>query len=150
MPAPSPATAEPIQRPDEFLPARGWRRIDGLGRSGSLLGAGAPSSPARASITLPAGNWQAVIDLLPLYPSGDGEALHLTVRIDGKAEALEIPRRTGDRDWAMAVLDNRIARTLAGTLGAGRHEISLESGDPAVMIEAIRFIPADKSITPTY
>jgi hypothetical protein len=150
MPAPSPATAEPILRPDEFLPARGWRRIDGLGRSGSLLGAGAPSSPARASITLPAGNWQAVIDLLPLYPSGDGEALHLTVRIDGKAEALEIPRRTGDRDWAMAVLDNRIARTLAGTLGAGRHEISLESGDPAVMIEAIRFIPADKSITPTY
>jgi hypothetical protein len=147
--APSPATAGPLLRPDQFLPAKGWRRIEGLGRSRALLGAGAPSAPARAAITLPAGNWQAVIDLLPLYSADNDGILRLTVRIDGKAETLELPRHTGDRNWAMAVLDNRIARPLNGTLGAGRHEISLEAGDPAVMIEAIRFIPADKSITPT-
>ncbi len=147
--APSPSTAAPLLRPDQFLPARGWRRIEGLGPSGSLLGAGAPSAPARAAITLPAGNWQAVIDLLPLYSADNDGILRLTVRIDGKAETLELPRRTGDRNWALAVLDNRIARPLSGTLGAGRHEITLEAGDPAVMIEAIRFIPADKSITPT-
>jgi len=145
----TPATAAPLLRPDQFLPARGWRRIDGLGRSGALLGAGTPSAPARAAITLPAGNWQAVIDLLPLYSADNDGTLRLTVRIDGKTEVLELPRRTGDRDWAMAVLDNRIARPLSGTLGAGRHEITLEAGDTAVMIEAIRFIPADKSITPT-
>ncbi|WP_292636591.1 glycosyl hydrolase 115 family protein [Novosphingobium sp.] len=148
-PAPSPAAPLPLLRPDAFTRAKGWRLIDGLGRNGALLAAGSPSAPARASVTLPAGNWRAVIDLLPAYPSDNGDVLRLTVRIDGAAQTLEIPRRTGDRDWAMAVLDNRIAMPLAPTLGAGRHEVSLEAGDPAVKIEAIRFLPADKTITPT-
>ncbi|WP_313434630.1 glycosyl hydrolase 115 family protein [Novosphingobium sp.] len=152
-PAPSPTNAPaatlPLLRPDRFARGKGWRLIDGMGRHGALLGAGATAARARASIVLPAGQWRAVVDLLPSYPADNGESLRLTVMIDGKRHALEVPRRTGDRAWALAVLDNRISHALPTLLDAGSHEISLESGDPAVMIEAIRFLPADKPITPT-
>ncbi|TCM15430.1 glycosyl hydrolase family 115 (putative glucuronidase) [Novosphingobium sp. PhB165] len=148
--APVPAAPVlPMLTPAQFPRAKGWHLVDGLGRNGAVLGAEAPSAPTNASIVLPAGNWRAVVDLLPTYPSDNGDMLRLTVRIDGTAQTLNVPRHTGDRDWARAVLDNRISLPLSAALGAGQHRVSIEIGDPAVMIEAIRFVPADKPITPT-
>lgn len=144
-PAPVRVAALPLLRPDQF---KGWHLVDGLGRQGSVLGA-TGSGPARATITLPAGDWRAVIDVLPSYPSDNGDALRLTLRIDGAARTLEIPRHTGDHAWALAVLDNRISVPVSGVLGPGVHRVMLETSDPALMIEAIRFLPADKPITPT-
>ncbi|TCU57410.1 glycosyl hydrolase family 115 (putative glucuronidase) [Novosphingobium sp. PhB57] len=163
-PEPEPRSALPLLRPEQFTrrpspngpsphgnspQGSAWRLVEGLGRYGALLGAGGASASAQAAITLPAGRWQAVVDLLPAYPSDNGEALRLTIRIDGKPQVLEIPRRAGDRDWADAVLDNRISVPFSALLEAGQHKVTIESGDPAVMIEAVRFMPADKSITPT-
>lgn len=148
-PVSAPVSPLPLLRPDQFAPGKGWRLIDGLGRTGSVLGASGTAASAQGAITLPAGNWRAVIDVLPTYPSDNGEALHLTLRIDGAVQTLEIPRHTGAHAWALAVLDNRISIPLTGSLAGGRHQFTLEAGDPAVMIEAIRFLPADKPITPT-
>ena len=92
-----------------------------------------------ATITLPAGQWRAVVDILPTYADRDSDPLRLTIAIDGVAHRLAVPRQTGDRDWAQAVLDNRIALAVPVDLPAGTHRVTLQSADPGALIEAIRF-----------
>jgi hypothetical protein len=88
---------------------------------------------------LPAGRWRAVIDLIPTYADSDGAPLQLVLRIDGKAYPLAVERKTGDADWAQAVLDNRISVRVPETIGAGSHRIELTAAGGGILIEAVRF-----------
>ncbi|WP_333702427.1 glycosyl hydrolase 115 family protein [Sphingobium yanoikuyae] len=133
------APALPLLTPDRFA---GWTRIEGLGRHGAMLAPGTKAGASRATIDLPPGEWTALVDILPTYADRDGDALHLTVGIDGVTQALESRRETGSRDWAMGVLDNRATMTLTQRLSGGSHVVTLERADPGVLIEAVRFVPA--------
>lgn len=134
--------------PRDFVVGAGWRLVDGLGRQGDLLAASGSGGQAKAAVTLPAGRWQMVVDLLPAYADRDGDPLRLTVRVDGVEYALAVPRETGSRDWAMGVLDNRLSLSLPGELAGGGHDLAVSASDSGVMIEAVRFLPieADPSL----
>lgn len=136
-----PLHIDPVLKPRQFTVNKGWRLGDGLGRHGAVLAATGAGGSVGATVTLPAGEWRAFVDILPTYADRDGDPLRLTVAIDGVAYRLATPRQTGDRDWAQAVLDSRIALAVPVDLPAGAHRVTLQSADPGVMIEAIRFEP---------
>jgi hypothetical protein len=137
-----------VVAPRDFAVEAGWRLVDGLGRQGDMLAATGIGGRAKAAVTLPAGRWQMVVDLLPAYADHDGDPLELTVRVDGVDHALAVTRETGSRDWAMGVLDNRLSLTLAGELAGGGHDLAVSASDSGVMIEAVRFMPvqADRAL----
>ncbi len=132
-----------VVSPFDFVAGPGWRVVEGLGRQGCLLAAAGAGGTATAAITLPAGRWRMMIDLLPAYADQDGDPLRMTMAVDGRVHRLAARRETGKRDWAMAVLDNRLSLTLPGEMGGGRHELAVKAQDSGVMIEAIRFLPVD-------
>lgn len=134
--------------PRNFVAGTGWRLVDGLGRLGAMLAASGTGGVARASVTLPAGRWQVVVDVLPAYADRDGDPLRVTIGIDGVEHALALPRETGSRDWATGVLDNRLSLTLPGELAGGKHDLAVSASDNGVMIEALRFLPvaADRAL----
>jgi hypothetical protein len=140
--ASAPPPPAPLLTPHDFAPAKGWRHGDGLGRHGSFVTPTGQPGPASATITLPAGQWRAIVDILPTYADKGGDPLRLSITIDGIAYPLTAPRETGDRAWAQAVLDNRIALPLPVQLTAGPHRLTLRAADPGVLVEAIRFTPA--------
>jgi hypothetical protein len=122
-----------------------WRAVAGLGRNGTVLGSRIDRAVAgEALVAFPPGNWRAVVDLIPTYADGDGEPLRLTLRIDGRAYPLSIARETGNGAWAQAVLDNRISMEAPGVVAGGSHRIELLAESGGVLIEAIRFVPADR------
>jgi hypothetical protein len=148
-PAVTPVLVEPVTEPEVTLDLRkvagSWRVVPGLGRGGLVLGSRVDRAVAgTAALTLPAGNWRAVIDLIPTYADGDGEPLRLTLRIDGKAYPLSVARNTGDAAWVQAVLDNRISIEVPGVIAGGNHRIELLAESGGVLIEAVRFVPADR------
>lgn len=140
-PTMAPAATNPVLTPRQFALRTGWRLGDGLGRHDAVLVPTGQIGTVSATFTLPAGQWRAFVDVLPTYADRDGDPLRLTIAIDGTARRLEAPRQTGDSDWAQAVLDNSIALAVPVDLPAGAHRITLQSADPGVMIEAIRFTP---------
>ncbi|WP_311269454.1 glycosyl hydrolase 115 family protein [Sphingobium sp. WCS2017Hpa-17] len=134
--------------PRDFVAGTGWRLVDGLGRQAEMLAASGTGGRAMAAVTLPAGRWRMVVDMPPAYADRDGDPLRLTIGIDGTDHALITPRETGNRDWAMGVLDNRLSLTLPGELTGGRHDLTVSASDSGVMIEAVRFLPieADRAL----
>lgn len=134
---------ETVVAPRDFVAGTGWRRVDGLGRQGALLATTGKGGSATASISLPAGRWRMVVDLLPTYADRDGDPLRLTLHVDGREQMLEAAREIGSRDWAMGVLDNRLSLVIAGEWTGGPHVLTVEASDSGVMIEAIRFLPVD-------
>ncbi|HET9510236.1 MAG TPA: glycosyl hydrolase 115 family protein [Sphingomonas sp.] len=121
-----------------------WRRVDGLGRDGMALGSRVGATVrGSGDITLPAGRWTALVDVLPTYADADDVPLALTITIEGRAHPLAIPRATGDKAWAQAVLDNRIGVAVPGVLAAGPHRVTLAATGGGVLVEAVRFVPAD-------
>lgn len=137
-----------VVAPRDFVAGAGWRLVDGLGRQGEMLAASGTGGRAMAAVTLPAGRWRMVVDMLPAYADRDGDPLRVTIGIDGADHALTTPRETGSRDWAMGVLDNRLSLTLPGELAGGRHALTVSASDSGVMIEAVRFLPieADRAL----
>ncbi|WP_235523574.1 glycosyl hydrolase 115 family protein [Sphingobium sp. Leaf26] len=129
--------------PRDFVTGAGWRLVDGLGRRGEMLAASSIGGQAKAAVTLPAGRWQMIVDLLPAYADRDGDPLRLTIGIDGVDHALTVPRETGSRDWAMGVLDNRLSLPLPGEVAGGGHDLAVSASDSGVMIEAVRFLPVE-------
>jgi hypothetical protein len=99
----------------------------------------ASASRMAYAVTLPPGEWRLVLDLLPAYPDADTGALHLTVDRDGTPATLAVPRETGNPAWAEAVLANRIALPVAGTLAGGPHRITVSAGDGGVILDRLRF-----------
>jgi len=145
-PSPVPLLVEPVTSPEIALDLGkvigNWRRVAGLGRDGLSLGSRVAGAViGHATLALPAGRWRAIVDLLPTYADADGAPLRLTLRIDGKAWPLEVPRETGNPAWAQAVLDNRIAVEVPGSIDAGNHQIVLSADTGGVLVEAIRFEP---------
>jgi hypothetical protein len=134
---------ETVVAPRDFVAGAGWRLVDGLGRQGSLLATTGKGGSATASVTLPAGRWRMVVDLLPAYADRDGDPLRLMLHIDGRVQMLEAARETGNRDWAMGVLDNRLSLTLPEDVAGGQHLVGLDAQDSGVRVEAIRFLPMD-------
>jgi hypothetical protein len=147
LPTPIETATETIVAPDHFVAGAGWRLVEGLGRQGFVLAATRAGGEAKAAVTLPAGRWQMVVDLLPTYADRDGDPLRLTLGIDGRKQAVEAVRETGNRDWAMAVLDNRLSVTLPGELASGPHGLSIEARDGGLSIEAVRFIAVEADHT---
>lgn len=152
LPAPAatppvtPVLVEPVTEREVRLDLRrvagSWRVVPGLGRSGLVLGSRVDRAVAGAmALTLPAGNWRAVVDLLPTYADGDGEPLRLTLRIDGKTYPLSVARNTGDAAWAQAVLDNRISVEVPAVAAGGSHRIELLAESGGVLMETVRFVP---------
>ena len=141
-PAIAPPPSAPLLTPRDFIAGSGWRHGDGLGRHGNILSPTGQPGTVSATIMLPAGDWRAIVDILPTYADTDGDPLRLTLAIDGIAYPLSAPRQTGDRAWAQAVLDNRIALALPARLASGTHRLTLRAADPGVLVEAIRFAPA--------
>lgn len=117
----------------------GWRLADGLGRHGEILSPIPGGGEATGAIVLPAGLWRVMLDLLPTYADKDGDPLRVTLTLDGRSHALTAARNTGSRDWAMAVLENRLTLTLPDLVDGGRHRLALRASDSGVAIEAIRF-----------
>ncbi|MHA6723619.1 glycosyl hydrolase 115 family protein [Sphingomonas sp. RS2018] len=144
-PPPVRSEAPPAPAPKlDLTTVRGnWRRVPDLGRDGLVLRSvvGRPVS-GTATVTLPAGRWTLLLDLLPTYADDDGQPLALTLTIDGKPYPLTAPRTTGDKAWSQAVLDNRITLTLPTALTAGDHRFTLAAQHGGVLVEAIRFVPA--------
>ena len=139
-PAPAPTVAPMIVAPDRFAVSAGWRKVDGLGRQDGVL-ASDGSGAARVRINLPQGSWRMVVDILPTYADADGGPLRLVVAVDGRRQRIDIPRTTGDRDWADAVLDNRITMPVPTRLDGGAHRIALEGAGEPLLVEAVRFLP---------
>ncbi len=141
-----PATPNlPIIKPQDFTLSAGWQHVDGLGRQGAALAASQRGGAIDARTTLPQGRWKAMVDLIPTYADRDGDPLRLTVTIDGQSQSMTIRRETGSKDWAAAVLDNRIPAPFEAMLGSGPHRIRIEAKDSGVLIEAIRFLPLEDS-----
>jgi hypothetical protein len=93
---------------------------------------------------LPPGRWKVTLDVLPTYADSDGEPLRLVVIADGRTFPVTIMRETGNSNWAEAVLDNRISTDLPLFLCGGRHRIGLAAEQGGILVEALRFIPADR------
>ena len=122
-------------------PRNGWRVVDGLGRNGAAVATAAPATLSY-TVTLPPGRWQLAAEVLPTYPTTEGADLALSVSIDGGPPVrVGVPRKTGDRAWAHAVLDNRLDIALPTPLAAGRHTVSIGIDDPAILFDALRFDP---------
>ena len=122
-------------------PRTGWRVVEGLGRNGAAVAAAAPATLSY-TVTLPPGRWQLAAEMLPTYPTIEGTDLAVSVAIDGGAPTrVGVPRKTGDRAWALAVLDNRLDIALPTPLTAGRHTVSIGIDDPAILFDALRFDP---------
>ena len=102
--------------------------------------------PVRGTVVreLPEGRWQVIVDLIPTYADADGAPLQLILRIDGRDWPLSIPRETGNAAWAQAVLDNRISVDVPTVIESGRHRFELLAESGGVLIEAVRFVPADR------
>ncbi|MEC3912720.1 glycosyl hydrolase 115 family protein [Sphingobium sp. CR2-8] len=140
VPAAKETASWTVFSPRAFVAGPGWRRVEGLGRQGLVLGATGMGGVATANVILPAGRWRMLVDLLPTYADRDGDPLRLTLGIDGAQHGLEVARETGSRDWADGVLDNRLSLTVQGELAGGRHSLTVDARDAGVMIEAVRFI----------
>ncbi|RZM05997.1 MAG: hypothetical protein EOP67_75665 [Sphingomonas sp.] len=128
-------------------PRTGWRVVDGLGRNGAAVAAAAPATLSY-TVTLPPGRWQLSAEMLPTYPTTEGADLTVSVAINGGTPVrVSVPRKTGDRAWALAVLDNRLDLALPTPLAAGRHTVSIGIDDPAILFDALRFdsLPASTS-----
>lgn len=119
-----------------------WRRIDGLGRSGSAIGSRI-NAPVSGTIraTLPPGKWRAAIEILPTYADRDGEPLRLDVTIGGKRHRLAAPRNTGDDDWKQAVLDNRIVLPLPEAIEGGASTITLATEGGGMIVDRLVLTP---------
>jgi hypothetical protein len=152
LPAPAPAApapavlTEPAASPDILLDlakvAGSWHAVTGLGRNGLVLGSRIDRVvTGSARLSLPAGGWRAIVDLIPTYADADGAPLRLVLRIDSKDWPLTIPRETGNPAWAQAVLDNRISVEVPEAIAAGSHRIEVHAQTGGVLIEAIRFVP---------
>jgi hypothetical protein len=84
--------------------------------------------------------------MLPTYPTTEGADLAVTIAIDGGTPVrVGVPRKTGDRAWALAVLDNRLDLALPTPIAAGRHTVSIGIDDPAIVFDALRFDPIPAS-----
>jgi hypothetical protein len=125
------------------------RIVDGLGRNGAAVAAVTPATLSYA-VTLPPGSWRLAAEVLPTYPTIEGTGQKLSVAVDGAApEVIAAERRTGDANWARAVLDNRLDLLRLAPLAGGTHTLSIRLDDPALILDALRFDPISAGPTGT-
>ncbi|MGA3882196.1 hypothetical protein ACPCYY_20490, partial [Bacillus pumilus] len=80
--------------------AKGWRKVEGMGRGRGVMIADAQGAPWSAGFTLAQGQTGVALGILPMFPDGDARELKLEVSIDGGAPiVLSVPRQVGSAGW---------------------------------------------------
>lgn len=127
----------------ESVPAKGWRKVDGMGRGGGVMIAQTQDAPWSASFTLAPGQTGVALGLLPMFPDGEDRALKLEVSIDGGAPiALAVPRQVGNAGWVEGVLSNQLTVPVPTTLKPGAHRIAITARSGGIALDRVIFTPA--------
>jgi hypothetical protein len=58
----------------ESIPAKGWRKVEGMGRGNGVMIADAQGAPWSANISLAPGQSGISLGILPMFPDGDDRA----------------------------------------------------------------------------
>jgi hypothetical protein len=146
-PAPTPAKPAPAAAPvviqaESATASAGWTRIDGLGRGDGALRSGPAGGALAYDVTLPPGDWNLTLDLIPTFPLAAGGALRLAVAVDGGPPVeIAVRREPGDAAWAQGVLDGRLATASGLSLAGGPHRVVLTAREPGVLVDALAFRP---------
>ncbi len=137
----TPAASVVVEAETARTKRSGWRVVDGIGRNGAAVSVSRATTLDYA-IALPPGRWRLAAEVLPTYPTIEGAGLAVTIEVDGGAPVrVRVDRRTGDRAWALAVLDNRLDLALPTPIPGGRHRITIGIDDAALLFDALRFDP---------
>ncbi|MCA1934055.1 MAG: glycosyl hydrolase 115 family protein [Asticcacaulis sp.] len=122
--------------------ARGWRRIEGLGRGEGSLRALRADAVVSLRPDLPkAGTWCVSTHILPVFPTDGAAAWSLDLKTDGVTTPLTYARGPQDKAWQQGVLHNRLTASVPLTLGGGRQEVQLRSLRPDLILDGIDFTP---------
>ncbi|MBT0670493.1 glycosyl hydrolase 115 family protein [Novosphingobium profundi] len=124
-----------------MAPAKGWRRVEGLGHGEGSLVARAAGATLALDVTVPQGPARPLaLGLLPLFPDDRADdTLRLSVRIDdGAPQALELAHPAGSAAWTQGVLDNRLWLAVPGTLSPGHHRIAITATGTGIALDTLR------------
>jgi hypothetical protein len=58
----------------QSIPAKGWRKVEGMGRGNGVMIADAQGAPWSANISLAPGQSGISLGILPMFPDGDDRA----------------------------------------------------------------------------
>lgn len=127
----------------ESIPAKGWRKVEGMGRGNGVMIADAQGAPWSANISLAPGQSGISLGILPMFPDGDDRALKIEVSIDGGAPiALTVPRQVGNAAWVEGVLSNQVKVAVPGTLASGPHRIAVTARSGGIALDRLIFTTA--------
>lgn len=134
-----PQKAERCETSAGQLPLRAahWQLQNGLGRSGRAMVAARPGATLVVDVAVPSGCGLSLA-LVPTYPTTDESAFTLRASAAGQAPVkITIGRETGDRDWAHAVLANRLVVPLPTMLAPGVVHLTITADQPGLAIDQI-------------
>jgi hypothetical protein len=116
-------------------PAKGWTRIEGMGRSDYVLRA-----DSAAPLTLKGdANGRLRIAILPIFPADGAKTWRLSVAVNGgPVQILTYARGDLDKGWETGVMSNRLVQT-AGDIN-GPVTISITPLDPGVILEGVEAV----------
>jgi hypothetical protein len=134
----TPEPQMPILEAENVPLPQGWRKIEGMGRSGAVVMASANAAPWTASFTLAKPQQGVTIGLLPMFPDGEERALKLEVSIDGGAPVtVSAPRVVGSAGWVTGVLDNLLKLPVAMPIAAGTHRITITPRSTGIALDQV-------------
>jgi hypothetical protein len=130
----NPAPVETVT-PLPLPTAKGWTRIEGMGRSDYVLRA-----DSAAPLTIkgaPRGRLR--IAILPIFPADGAQAWRLSVSVnDGPAQSLTYARDDLDKNWEAGVMANQLVQD-AGVID-GPANIRIVPLDPGVILEGVEVV----------
>ncbi|NKI98183.1 glycosyl hydrolase 115 family protein [Novosphingobium sp. SG707] len=127
----------------EDVPAKGWRKVEGMGRGRGVMIADAQGAPWSAGFTLAQGQTGVALGILPMFPDGDVRELKLEVSIDGGAPiAITVPRQVGSAGWVEGVLSNQLKVAVPAALTPGAHRIAVTARSGGIALDRLIFTAA--------
>jgi len=127
----------------EDVPAKGWRKVEGMGRGRGVMIADAQGAPWSAGFTLAQGQTGVALGILPMFPDGDARELKLEVTIDGGAPiAITVPRQVGSAGWVEGVLSNQLKVAVPAALTLGAHRIAVTARSGGIALDRLIFTAA--------
>jgi hypothetical protein len=138
----APAPVLPVMEAEDAPPAKGWRRVEGLGRGRGVLIAQPDAAPWTGQFTLGAGQNRVMLGLLPMFPDGEARELRVDVSLDGGgAIPITIPRVVGGQPWVSGVLENLLSVPVPATLAQGPHRIAITARSGGIALDRLMFAP---------